>query len=246
MVDLASIGTAVSIAGKVGGLLGIGEDDGPSIGEQYAMSRQHMAKAPSAIRRGAERAGFNPLTVLGSGAVGGSPGISLPGSGGNSMASLEGIGTALNDHVERKQAATLNAANIELAAVQAERAKAGGVGDVFTRTRNSVLNYTPRKSGGVGPTSDPLTRWEEDADDMRKSNRDLKTPLGTWVVDEKMDPASMFEDEYGDVASAALGIGKLAHDAGKTTRSYLSKRFGGMFADPAPTRTFKPLHIEVN
>lgn len=157
MVDLATIGTAVNIAGKVGGLLGIGGDDGPSIGEQYAMSRQHMAKAPSAIRRGAERAGFNPLTVLSSGAVGGSPGISLPSAGLNRIASLEGIGTALNEHVERKQAATLNAANIELASVQAERAKAGGAGDVFTRTRNSVLNYRPASSGGVGPTADPLS-----------------------------------------------------------------------------------------
>lgn len=157
MVDLASIGTAVNIAGKAASFLGLGGDDGPDIEEQYNQSREHMAKAPSAIRKGAERAGFNPLTVLTSGAVGGSPGISLPSRGMNRMSALEGIGTALTQHTETQEAALTNKVNRQIAEVQLERAQAGGAGDVFTRTRNAGITYIP---GGRGPrvadTSDPL------------------------------------------------------------------------------------------
>ena len=245
MVSLGTISTGLSIAGKVAGLFG---GDGRSSKDESNARSRYIRDGLAATREGAERAGFNPLTALSSGAMSlASGGLHSQGTPFSQRAegALGGIGTVIDDHVRRQSALEVNEANIQLAQIQSDKLRAGGAGETFMRTRNA-MTYQPGQSGpSVLPTSDPLTRWEERTKDVRDSQRDLKTPYGTWEVDEDFDSAQMIEDEYSDAVGWAYGVGKIAHDAGKNVRSYLGRKYGGMFLDQAPSKTFKPLHIEV-
>lgn len=202
MVSLAGAGSflsgAGSVASAVGSLFGGGSNKG-------APNRFRDLKA---LRHWANKGGVHPLAALGMSSTSGvASGGMIP--WGDALAEgAMGVGRTLQEAAERrKERAELRSRqgdrelNRELirAQIGTEKAKSAALlAEAQSRTEAFRIRNTPGALGRAGFPS---------GDDIVVFGRGLTPGIGGVKT-----PTQQFEDEYGDVAGAVYGLGRLGTD----------------------------------
>lgn len=216
----AQIGGLLQGGGAVLGALGLGGSKFKSWHgrEQIRQTIRQTELMPAAVRKGAEEAGFNPLTVLGQTSIGGAAagGTLTPpklASLDMMLGGLKGISDEFTGVASQERAR--QELQLDLAKIELEKAKA---------LQGSSIQPAPRSVLG-GPTLGARSQKavatingrpvSVDRNDQRTGTTamgiDVTPALGTSDAED-------FEKRYGDIVSAGAGVLTLAADAGKTAR----------------------------
>lgn len=174
-----------------------------------------------AVRRGAEKAGFNPLTALGMAPSVGSAagGMTQPklASLDMLMGGLKGISDEFTGVASQQRAR--EQLQLDLAKVELDKARASA---------SAVITPPPnRASGGpalgrnaqrIGPVT--VNRATE-REGISVLGMDIEPALGTSNAEDA-------EKRYGDLVSSAMGVLTLSADVGKTARKYTDRGFNAL------------------
>lgn len=197
---------AVSAAGNiVGGLIG---NDGDAARDNRRQTVKLIRERGQAVRQGAERSGFNPLTYLAA-----TSNTSVGGSTAGGPAPLASIGAAISTFgnmmyerkiAEEQQERTHKSAMAQLEAIQKAQREAGGAGSTVTRTIGGLA------SNKAAEATDPDTTdlWSLGSTQVlgpdgtvmelpTKVAKRLKIEAGDALLAE--DYEAMFGDEGGQV-----------------------------------------------
>ena len=207
-----------------------------------------------ALRKNAEKAGFNPLTALQNGGSAGFARVSGPPALSSTEAIANVLGTAADTWFNRdKVAADAEKEALELALMRQELANLQKPSEVV-RDRDfgysiPQVNHSsgiehaaavrPRSAPALSPASGD---WPVGRDSRVPSGRDL--PLGplTWKVDPSIAPAADWSDEYGDLVESGIGAIKLIHDTvGNVYHGYRDWQFSRAVKASVPKRPKPPL-----
>lgn len=224
MVDLASMASAASAVASVGNMLGIGGGGGDPARDNRRQTIKLIKERGDAVREGARRSGFNPLTYLGATAgtaVGGAVPETPP------LASFAAAMNAVADNLTNQQAVEneeerlRQSAEMQLDRLQKEQARKGGAVEVAPATGNVGEKLTPNVLDMGGSPAEGLARrpqapglWTEGAipvvrtDGTRNivpaklaSRLDLK-PWNVWTQGDN-------EEVYGDEAGQLVGVPRI-------------------------------------
>lgn len=140
---------AVEVASGIASLFGGGGDEGQSASSLYKDQREHTEKYGMSIRRGAEKAGFNPLTYLGAMGPGGAIPAGAQVAADSPLAGFQAIagglasyGEAVTEEAKSEQAK--KKAEQQLAHVKKEQQQAGGSAGVLKNTEKLAGPVTGR------------------------------------------------------------------------------------------------------
>lgn len=202
-----------------------------------------------AMRKNAEKAGFNPLTALQNGGSAGFARVSGPPALSSTEAIANVLGTAADTWFNRdKVAADAEKEALELALMRQELANLQKPSEVV-RQRDfgySIPQVTTYTGNSQHDNSSVLSVSDRRTDDRKLHGQlpDRSIPLGplTWGVDPTVAPSTQVTDEYGDVVEAVYGAGKLAWDFGyNAAHAYRDWRFNREVMASVPKRPKPPL-----
>ena len=242
---LAGLASAVS---AVSGLVGAKKKP-----PKQPSPKDNILSQAEGARAAAEKFGFNPLTMLqygqSGGAMGGGGGPPPLASLEILSSGLMGLDDVVSgDAARRRQADQLE---IDLAKIRLDQARSGvfqvqpqavhGVGSgpsVLGRrsavySQDNVRPAAPRISKPVqqkahNPNAEHPLR--DSLGDVAAPDPTLDRGAGFFIGGKHfratpgLSPAEVAEQEYGEVGGAAIGIGKLAVDAGYNTSQYLRQK----------------------
>jgi len=219
----AAIGGILSGVGSIAGALGGGSKYKSWHGRENARNEwfnlsgdRESKNYYDAVRRGAEQAGFNPLTALGMApSVGSAAGtVTQPklASLDMLMGGLKGISDEFTGVASQERAR--DQLQLDLAKIELDKAKAAS---------SAVITPAPNRARG-GPS---LGRNAQKAGPItvnRETEREGTSAMGIDIVPALgTSNAEDFEKRYGDIASSLAGIITLGADAGKTARKWVDK-----------------------
>lgn len=242
----AAIGGILSGVGSVAGALGLGGSKFKSWhgrenarNEWFNLAGRKLTADEggyyNAVRIGAEKAGFNPLTALGAAPNLGSAAGTLEGP---KLASiqmltegLKGISDEFTGVASQERAAKQLA--LDLAKVELDTAKA---------VQGATITPTPRHSAGgprLGRRANQIAPTElVSGREVTTARRDERT--GISIMGEDVTPAAGTSDaedweaRYGDVVSSIAGIVTLGADVGRTARRRFDEWRARRNANPRP------------
>lgn len=219
--------TVISAGLKFVGSL-LGGNDGESSRDNRIQQEKLIRKKPQMIREGAERAGFNPLTYMMSGATGSSV---APGTGGNSpLASWDALASvvdavgAAKDQIEadNKQQET---AKRQLERVAQDQRQSGAPGNPATETKPAVSPETVEMLGEPArPNTSlvhtrPVSRFEQGVWGAGAVPVYDITGKGAYIPQRVADRLKLkagdtlimedYEAVYGDEAGQVIALPKL-------------------------------------
>lgn len=234
--NLAGAAAGVEIASGIKGLFGGGSSPIKQMKTQLSYDRQKYL----AMSEGARNAGFNPLTVLQAG--GANTGFTASAGGPPPLASAEILSGGLRDlndelsgENDRRRAA--NQLEQELAQVKLDTMRAAlagpsaadavGLGPSTVGRRAATVaqrNVVPAggQSGSDIRLADPVALLDGSAGGIAVPDGRLDRGTGSYVAGRRLDaapgwsPASVIEEEYGDVGSWVYGGAKFLADANHT------------------------------
>lgn len=208
-----------------GGLAAASQIVGGIIGrdaEKDAIRDQNRYNSPEKVRERAEKAGFNPLLFVG-------PGVGQQvATGSNIMgSSIASAGLALADGMDKAKMLEIERSRLAMdrekldALIQNAtiRPKSGGIyaGNVSAPSAGGV--------GSAGNVSQGVRRAAVAGSDSVSAAGDIPVPdpllnRGSgiyaggefWKAADGWSPASVWENEYGEVGGAVYGIGKMGVD----------------------------------
>lgn len=206
-----------------------------------------------AMRKNAEKAGFNPLTALQNGGSAGFARVSGPPALSSTEAIANVLGTAADTWFNRdKVAADAEKEALEVALMRQELANLQKPSEVVRqRDFGYSIPQVTTTSGLPHDAPTPVLASRIPApvagtvpDGLPK--RDLIAGGRKWQVNTSTSPAADWSDEYGDVAETLIGIPKLASDAGVNLRGvvqdwYRDWRFNREVMASVPKRPKPPL-----
>lgn len=219
----AAIGGILSGVGSIAGAFGGGSKYKSWHGRENARNEWfnlsgdlESANYYDAVRRGAEKAGFNPLTALGMApSVGSAAGtVTQPklASLDMLMGGLKGISDEFTGVASQQRARDQLA--IDLAKVELDKAKAAS---------SAVITPAPNRSRG-GPSLGRNAQKTGPITVNRATEREGVSAMGLDIVPALgTSNAEDFEKRYGDIVSAGAGILTLSADIGKTARKWVDK-----------------------
>lgn len=233
MVDFLTAASAgTSILSGVKGLFGGGSSPTKQMKTQLSYDRQKYL----AMSEGARNAGFNPLTVLQAG--GANTGFTASAGGAPPLASAEILSDGLrdlNDELsgENERRRIANQLEQDLAKVKLDTMRAAlagpsaadavGLGpSTFGRRAATVVQSNVRTTGAENATDPRLSHSvvlpDGKSGGVGLPDSRLDRGTGSFVEGSYFQsrpgwsPASVIEEEYGDVGSALYGFGKLGAD----------------------------------
>jgi len=224
-----AIGGILSGVGSIAGAFGGGSKYKSWHGRENARNEWfnvsgdlESANYYDAVRRGAEKAGFNPLTALGMAPnVGSAAGtVTQPKlasldmvMGGLKSISDEFSGVASQERARKEL--QLDLAKIELDKARAESKAISGPARI---SGGPSLGARAQQMKASGPVT---VNRENTREGVSVMGMDIMPATGTSNAED-------FEKRYGDIVSAGAGVTILAADAGRTARKWVDKGFNAL------------------
>lgn len=218
----ASLGGFASLAGSLLSSFGGGYSSGDQYraGEiQLALDKRRARVMPNAIRIGAEKAGLHPLFAMGiTPQMGQAAAISGQSDSGSQLG--RGISNAISEYQQIKEASRVNDATIEEAKARSAAAKAQALRDTAAAAEiNSRVKRAEQRANSQQDSA--ATKEIFSVSDISKQGQEVKNPAAVYDSSpsskwrtSNTPPAQAFEEEYGDVGSAAYGVLRLLNDFG--------------------------------
>lgn len=187
-----------------------------------------------ALRKNAEKAGFNPLTALQNGGSAGFARVSGPPALSSTEAIANVLGTAADTWFNRdKVAADAEKEALELALMRQELANLQKPSEVV-RDRDfgySIPQVTTSTGSAHDAPSPPLASRLPVSSGSPVLHGPVNGSDGLTVAGQKWErvtqtsPASDWSDEYGDVAESIIGLPKLVFDTGYNAANYAANLY---------------------
>lgn len=188
-----------------------------------------------AMRKNAEKAGFNPLTALQNGGAAGFARVSGPPALSSTEAIANVLGTAADTWFNRdKVAADAEKEALEVALMRQELANLQKPSEVVRQRDFGYSIPQVTLSSGAAHARSPVLASELPVSPRRPvlhggdagaSGRDLRLGSRDWHVNTGTSPAADWSDEYGDLAESIIGIPKLVFDTGYNAAEFANNLY---------------------